>query len=146
MPRAPHQRSKPCTPCKPKVRRGTSGGISGNPPSTHLITGSDPIHDARHDKHLQAAPRDGGRPRDTPARLNKTHADNLRAQFLVGNYPDAAGDLDPTAPHNLVSSPTDISNVVSSPVGDVNTQGWDGIAVDFDSIQSQAAQGLVNFV
>jgi spore germination protein YaaH len=85
-------------------------------------------------------------PGSTTAPLNKTHADNLRAQFLVGNHSDAAGDLDPTAPHNLVSSPTDISNVVSSPVRDVNTQGWDGIAVDFDSIQSQAAQGLVNFV
>ena len=85
-------------------------------------------------------------PGSTTAPLNKTHADNLRAQFLVGNYSDAAGDFDPTVLHNLVSSPTDISNVVSSPVGDVNTQGWDGIAVDFGSIQSQAAQGLVNLV
>ena len=78
--------------------------------------------------------------------LNKARADNLRAEFLVGNYSDAIGDFDPTALHNLVSSTTNINNVVSSLIGDVNSQGWDGITVDFESIQSQDAQGLVNFV
>jgi spore germination protein len=78
--------------------------------------------------------------------LNKAHADNLRAGFLVGNYSDAIGDFDPTALHKLVSSSTNISKVVSSLVGDVTSQGWDGITVDFESIQSQDAQGLVNFV
>ena len=35
--------------------------------------------------------------------LNKAHADNLRAEFLVGNYSSAIGDFDPTALHKLVS-------------------------------------------
>lgn len=78
--------------------------------------------------------------------LNKAHADNLRAEFLVGNYSDSIGDFDPTALHKLVSSSSNIKKVVSSLVGDVNSQGWDGITVDFESIESQDAQGLVNFV
>ena len=78
--------------------------------------------------------------------LNKAHADSLRAEFLVGNYSDSIGDFDPTALHKLVSSSSNISKVVSSLVSDVNSQGWDGVTVDFESIQSQDAQGLVNFV
>ncbi|HWG25065.1 glycosyl hydrolase family 18 protein, partial [Actinospica sp.] len=41
---------------------------------------------------------------------------------------------------------SNIGTVVSSLVGDVNAQGWDGVTVDFESIQSQDAQGLVDFV
>ncbi len=78
--------------------------------------------------------------------LNNAHADNLRAEFLVGNYSEAIGDFDPTALHKLVSSSGNISTVVSSLVGDVNAHGWDGITVDFESIQSQDAQGLIDFV
>ena len=43
----------------------------------------------------------------------------LRAEFLVGNYSDAIGDFDPTALHNLVSSPANIGTVVASLVRDV---------------------------
>ena len=78
--------------------------------------------------------------------LNKAHADNLRAEFLVGNYSDAIGDFDPTALDKLLSSSSNTSKVVSSLVGDVTSQGWDGITVDFESIESKDEQGLVNFV
>ena len=78
--------------------------------------------------------------------LNKAHGDNLRAEFLVGNYSDAIGDFDPTALDKLLSSSSNTSKVVSSLVGDVSSQGWDGVTVDFESIESKDAQGLVNFV
>jgi spore germination protein YaaH len=78
--------------------------------------------------------------------LNKARADKLRAEFLVGNYSEAIGDFDPAALHKLVSSSRNIGKVVSSLVGDVKAHGWDGITVDFESIQSQDAQGLVDFV
>jgi len=78
--------------------------------------------------------------------LKKAHADNLRAEFLVGNYSSAIGDFDPAALHKLVSSSSNISAVVSTLVANVNAQGWDGITVDFESIQSQDEQGLVDFV
>ena len=58
--------------------------------------------------------------------LNKAHADNLRAELLVGNYSDTIDDFDPTALHKLVSSSGNIGDVVSSLVQNVNTQGWDG--------------------
>ena len=58
--------------------------------------------------------------------LNKAHADNLRAELLVGNYSDTIDDFDPIALHKLVSSSGNIGDVVSSLVQNVNTQGWDG--------------------
>jgi len=78
--------------------------------------------------------------------LKKAHADKLRAEFLVGNYSESIGDFDPAALDDLVSSSSNINRVVSSLVGSVNSQGWDGITVDFESIDSQDEQGLVNFV
>ena len=82
----------------------------------------------------------------TTTLLSKAHADKLRAEILVGNYSDALGDFDPTALDKLVSSSGNIGKVVSSLVSDVNAQGWDGVTVDFESIESQDEQGLVNFV
>ena len=82
----------------------------------------------------------------TTSLLSKAHADNLRGEILVGNFSDSLGDFDPTALDKLVSSSSNINKVVSSLVSDVNSQGWDGVTVDFESIQSKDATGLVNFV
>ncbi|MEU7873573.1 glycosyl hydrolase family 18 protein [Dactylosporangium sp. NPDC049140] len=78
--------------------------------------------------------------------MNKAHADNLRAEFLVGNYSASLGDFDPTALDKLLSSSSNISKLVTSLVSDVNSQGWDGVTVDFELIPSNDKQGLVNFV
>jgi spore germination protein YaaH len=78
--------------------------------------------------------------------LKKAHADHLRAEFLVGNYSDSLGDFDPNALDKLVSSTTKTNTVVASLVNDVQSQGWDGVTVDFESILGKDEQGLVNFV
>jgi spore germination protein YaaH len=77
--------------------------------------------------------------------LAKAHADNLRAEFLVGNYSNSIGDFDPNALDKLVSSTNHINSVVATLVNAVNSQGWDGVTVDFESILSKDTQGLVNF-
>lgn len=77
--------------------------------------------------------------------LAKAHADNLRAEFLVGNYSASIGDFDPNALDKLVSSSGNINNVVATLVNAVNSQGWDGVTVDFESILAKDTQGLVNF-
>ncbi|ACU75354.1 glycoside hydrolase family 18 [Catenulispora acidiphila DSM 44928] len=77
--------------------------------------------------------------------LAKAHADNLRAEFLVGNYSSSIGDFDPAALDRLLSSPSNINSVVTTVVNAVNSQGWDGVTIDFESILGQDAQGLVDF-
>ncbi|NUR57390.1 MAG: hypothetical protein HOV87_01555 [Catenulispora sp.] len=77
--------------------------------------------------------------------LAKAHADHLRAEFLVGNYSASIGDFDPTALDKLLSSPNNINSVVATVVNAVNTQGWDGVTIDFESILGKDAQGLVAF-
>ncbi|NUR26712.1 MAG: hypothetical protein HOV83_12865, partial [Catenulispora sp.] len=77
--------------------------------------------------------------------LAKAHADHLRAEFLVGNYSASIGDFDPTALDRLLSSPSNIDNVVATVVNAVRTQGWDGVTIDFESILGRDVQGLVAF-
>lgn len=77
--------------------------------------------------------------------LAKAHADHLRAEFLVGNYSNSIGDFDPTALDRLLSSSNNINSVVTTVVNAVNTQGWDGVTIDFESILGKDTQGLVNF-
>jgi spore germination protein YaaH len=80
------------------------------------------------------------------AQLAHAHALGLPANFLVGNYSAAISDFDETAAYRLLSSTTNINNVVATLSGAVSSQGWDGVTVDLESLQARDSTGLTNFV
>jgi spore germination protein YaaH len=79
------------------------------------------------------------------AQLARAHGDGLRANFLVGNYSAAIGDFDETAAHKLLSSRTNITNVVATLNSAVRAQGWDGVTIDLESLQARDTSGLTAF-
>lgn len=80
------------------------------------------------------------------AQLARAHALNKSAEFLVGNFSDSLGDFDEQAAYNLLSNAARRATVINSLVNAVKTQGWDGVAVDLESLQARDRDGLTAFV
>jgi spore germination protein len=78
--------------------------------------------------------------------LQVAHHDGLRAEFLVSNWDDSIEDFSPAIAQALLSSPTNVSAVAVSLAGDVQTQGWDGVSLDLESLSASDASGLVSLL
>jgi spore germination protein len=80
------------------------------------------------------------------ALLRQARKAGIRAEFLVGNYSDRLGDFDPAAARALLGSPANIRHVAAVLARAVASQGWSGIAVDFEALSAGDRAGLVAFV
>jgi spore germination protein YaaH len=79
------------------------------------------------------------------AQLAAAHARGKTAEVLIGNFSESIGDFDEPAAYKLLSSATNIKAVVATMKSAVNAQGWDGVAIDIESLQSRDTAGLLNF-
>lgn len=87
-----------------------------------------------------------GRPdSDATAQLAAAHARGKTAEVLIGNFSESIGDFDEAAAYKLLSSSANIKAVVNTMKSAVNSQGWDGVAIDLESMQSRDTAGLLNF-
>jgi spore germination protein len=88
-----------------------------------------------------------GRPdSDATAQLAAAHAHGKTAEVLIGNFSESIGDFDEAAAYKLLSSTKNINAVVNTLKSAVNSQGWDGVGVDLESMQARDTNGLLNFI
>lgn len=80
------------------------------------------------------------------ALLRRAHHDGLRAELLLGNYDDGIGDFSPAVAARLLRHPSRRAAVARQAAGIVRSQGWDGVAVDLESLRRADAPGLTAFV
>ncbi len=78
--------------------------------------------------------------------LRRAHADGLRAELLVGNFDNAIGDFSSKIAQALLLSPNHIRGVAAQLSAIVQTEGWDGVTIDLESLNERDASGLVSFV
>jgi spore germination protein len=83
---------------------------------------------------------------DATRQLAAAHASGKRAEFLIGNFSESIGDFDEAAAYKLLSSTSHINTVVNTLKNAVNSQGWDGVEIDLESLQARDRTGLVNFI
>jgi spore germination protein YaaH len=75
--------------------------------------------------------------------LATAHADGLTAELLVSNFSSRTFDFDPEIGARLLRSPRNVKRVAGELAGFVSSQGWDGIAVDLESLRRPDADGLL---
>ncbi|WP_241895908.1 glycosyl hydrolase family 18 protein [Jatrophihabitans sp. GAS493] len=78
--------------------------------------------------------------------LRAAHAQQKKAELLIGNFDDAIGDFSPAIGHRLLESSAHIASVVNDLAADVKAQGWDGVTVDLESLTGKDTPGLTSFV
>jgi spore germination protein YaaH len=85
-----------------------------------------------------------GKPSAGAKRLLATaHGDGLTAELLVSTFSSKTYDFDPEAGSNLLRNPRNVRRVAAALAGYVAGQGWDGIAVDLESLRRADADGLL---
>ncbi|MFK4106431.1 glycosyl hydrolase family 18 protein [Streptomyces sp. NPDC019531] len=82
---------------------------------------------------------------DARNQLAHAHAKGLSADLLIGNFNESIGDFDEGAAYKMLSSRANITKVVSALSSAVISQGWDGVTIDLESLQSRDTAGLVQF-
>lgn len=78
--------------------------------------------------------------------LARAHADGLRGELLVGNFDNAINDFSPTVAAALLGDAANVTNVARQLAQMVVGEGWDGITVDLESLDSGDQTGLVGFI
>ena len=78
--------------------------------------------------------------------LTRAHDQGLRAELLLSNYSNRLGDFDSRAAARLLRDPDNVEAVVHQLAGFVADQGWDGIAVDLESLSAADSDGLVDLI
>lgn len=76
--------------------------------------------------------------------LKQAHTAGRRAEVLVGNFSAALGDFDEPAAHRLLTSRANRAAVIRTLVATAAT-GWDGIHLDFESLDATDRAGLTAF-
>jgi spore germination protein len=88
-----------------------------------------------------------GRPdSDATAQLAAAHSQGKKAEVLIGNFSESLGDFDEPAAHKMLASTTNINAVVNTLKSAVNSQGWDGVGIDLESLQARDTSGLLAFI
>lgn len=70
------------------------------------------------------------------ALLAQAHRAKDRAELLVGNFDDDLGEFSPDMALNLLSSEANMRATTDALVAHVAADGWDGIQVDLESLES----------
>ena len=83
---------------------------------------------------------------DALAQLEAAHDAGLPAELMVGNYDAALGDFSEDLAWTTFSDGAATTAAVSAIVAIVEEQGWDGISVDMESLESRDTAALVSFV
>ncbi|MBO1766463.1 glycosyl hydrolase family 18 protein [Allobranchiibius sp. GilTou38] len=76
--------------------------------------------------------------------LAATHSVGKSAELLVGNFNNAKGDFDPVAAHLLFISAQHRRDVIAGLVTQAR-HGWNGIQLDFESLNGSDRAGLSRF-
>ena len=77
--------------------------------------------------------------------LAKAHSSGERGELLLGNFTEALGDFDTSAAHKLFASDANRRAVIAALVAGVAAQGWDGVQLDFESLDAADMNGLTRF-
>ncbi len=80
------------------------------------------------------------------AQLQRSHADYLRAELLVGNWDDSINDFSEPVAHRMLSRSAAIAAVTRTLTRAVARERWDGVSVDLESLHRRDQPGLVKFV
>lgn len=83
---------------------------------------------------------------DATSQLATAHSYGKKAEVLIGNFSESLEDFDEPAAYKLLSSTTNITNVVNTLKSAVNSQGWDGVDIDLESLQARDTTGLLTFI
>jgi spore germination protein YaaH len=78
--------------------------------------------------------------------LARSHADHLHATLLIANWDNNINDFSEPIAHRLLGSPAHIKSVARRLVSEVKAAGFDGVAVDIESLMPRDTRGLVSFV
>jgi spore germination protein YaaH len=78
--------------------------------------------------------------------LSTAHADGLTAELLVSNFSSRTYDFDPEAGAHLLRSPANVRRVAGELASYVVDEGWDGVAVDLESLRRGDADGLLMLI
>jgi spore germination protein YaaH len=78
--------------------------------------------------------------------LATAHSDGLRGELLVGNFDNAINDFSPSLAHSLLDSASNMRTVTVQLAHIVESEGWDGITVDLESLAASDRNGLVVFL
>ncbi len=78
--------------------------------------------------------------------LRRAHRDGLKAELLVSNYSDRIGDFSPWIASRMLRDKDNRAAVVRQVARLVAKGGWDGVAVDLESLRHDDAPGLTSFV
>lgn len=76
--------------------------------------------------------------------LKQAHTAGRRAEVLVGNFSAALSDFDEPAAHRLLASRANRAAVIRT-LAATAAAGWDGIHVDFESLDATDRAGLTVF-
>ncbi|MBV9486661.1 MAG: hypothetical protein JO246_11440, partial [Frankiaceae bacterium] len=76
--------------------------------------------------------------------LSVAHHQQLRAEFLIGNF--ARSDFAERRAHKMLTTPADIAAVSDAVAHSVKRQGWDGASVDLEALRKRDQKGLVRFL
>ncbi|MGN6723969.1 MAG: glycosyl hydrolase family 18 protein [Marmoricola sp.] len=78
--------------------------------------------------------------------MRRAHHDHLPAVLLVGNWSSVINDFSERVAHRMLISPRNRRAVAMSLTRSVTRQGWDGINVDLESLNTSDTAGLVAFL
>ena len=83
---------------------------------------------------------------DALAQLAAAHEAGLPAELMVGNFDAALGDFSEELAWTTFSDGAATTAAVTAIAGIVGEQGWDGVSVDMESLESRDTAALVSFV
>ena len=77
--------------------------------------------------------------------LDHAHAKGLAAELMVGNFDATLGDFSETLAYDTLSSSSARAAVIDELGTIVETQGWDGISIDLESLEARDTELLSAF-
>ncbi len=80
------------------------------------------------------------------ALLATAHSDGLRGELLVGNFDNVINDFSTSLAHSLLDRISNMRSVTTQLAHIVESEGWDGITVDLESLTASDGNGLVAFL
>ncbi len=84
-------------------------------------------------------------PADAAPSVAASHAHGLKTELLMGNFDEAIGDFSPAIATRLFTSKTNRATVITSLVSTVSHGGFDGVQLDFESLDASHRAGLSAF-
>jgi len=79
------------------------------------------------------------------AQADQAHTDGLTAEIMIGNFDSALADFSEELAWATFSDPARTEAAATAVADIVEEQGWDGVSIDFESLEQRDATGLLAF-